>query len=126
MISHSFLLKSLFDKMFLMTYNWHWPGGPSGLIAPIFPVLDYAVSVVPRSKLMLGIPQYAYNWSITGAKKKGVPFSTKMPLTCTINMKVKFIMTKGQNHHGLDTKVRMELYTKFGLKIQEVSKPSSV
>ncbi|HEY2421316.1 MAG TPA: LysM peptidoglycan-binding domain-containing protein, partial [Neobacillus sp.] len=53
------------DKMFLMTYDWHWPGGPSGPIAPIDRVratLDYAVSVVDKSKLMLGIPQYAYDW----------------------------------------------------------------
>lgn len=68
------------DKLFLMTYNWHWPGGPSGPIAPISeirPVLKYAVSVVPRSKLMLGIPQYAYDWSVTAGKRKGISYSTQ-------------------------------------------------
>lgn len=41
------------DRLFLMTYDWHWPGGPSGPIAPIDEVkatLDYAVSVVDRKK----------------------------------------------------------------------------
>ena len=68
------------DKMFLMTYNWHWPGGPSGPIAPINKVrdtLNYAVSVVPKSKLLLGIPQYAYDWTITGEDKKGTSYSTQ-------------------------------------------------
>jgi spore germination protein len=63
-----------------MTYNWHWPGGPSGPIAPIseiHPVLNYAVSAVPRSKLMLGIPQYAYDWSVIGKKRTGISYSTQ-------------------------------------------------
>lgn len=68
------------DRIFLMTYDWHWPGGPSGPIAPIKRVkatLDYAVSVVPRSKLMLGIPQYAYDWTLSGDKKTGKAYSTQ-------------------------------------------------
>ncbi|WP_274362344.1 glycosyl hydrolase family 18 protein [Paenibacillus thermotolerans] len=68
------------DRMFLMTYDWHWPGGPSGPIAPIDRVretLDYAVSVVPRSKLMLGIPQYAYDWTLSGEKRTGTAYSTQ-------------------------------------------------
>jgi spore germination protein len=68
------------DKLFLMTYNWHWPGGPSGPIAPlneIRTVLDYAVTVVPRSKLMLGIPQYAYDWTISGEQRSGIAYSTQ-------------------------------------------------
>lgn len=68
------------DRMFLMTYNWHWPGGPSGPISPIDKVratLDYAVSVVPSSKLMLGIPQYAYDWTITEDHREGTAYSTQ-------------------------------------------------
>ncbi|MCM3724637.1 glycosyl hydrolase family 18 protein [Neobacillus cucumis] len=68
------------DKMFLMTYDWHWPGGPSGPIAPIDKVkatLDYAVSVIDRSKLMLGIPQYAYDWVIGTNKRSGSAYSTQ-------------------------------------------------
>lgn len=68
------------DRLFLMTYNWHWPGGPSGPIAPIDKIratLDHAVSVVPSSKLMLGIPQYAYDWTITEKDKEGTAYSTQ-------------------------------------------------
>ncbi|WHY86556.1 glycosyl hydrolase family 18 protein [Neobacillus novalis] len=73
-------LGKFLDKMFLMTYDWHWPGGPSGPIAPIDRVratLDYAVSVVDRSKLMLGIPQYAYDWVIGSNKRSGSAYSTQ-------------------------------------------------
>ncbi|MGG1679949.1 glycosyl hydrolase family 18 protein [Neobacillus sp. NRS-1170] len=68
------------DRMFLMTYDWHWPGGPSGPIAPIDRVkatLNYAVSVVDKSKLMLGIPQYAYDWIIGTNKRSGSAYSTQ-------------------------------------------------
>ncbi|QGQ45151.1 glycosyl hydrolase family 18 protein [Metabacillus sediminilitoris] len=68
------------DKMFLMTYDWHWPGGPSGPIAPINKVeetINYAITAVPRSKLMLGIPQYAYDWTISGENKTGKAYSTQ-------------------------------------------------
>ncbi|MGG3466287.1 glycosyl hydrolase family 18 protein [Neobacillus pocheonensis] len=68
------------DKMFLMTYDWHWPGGPSGPIAPIDRVkatLNYAVSVVDKSKLMLGIPQYAYDWVVGTNKRSGSAYSTQ-------------------------------------------------
>ncbi|MEH7521346.1 glycoside hydrolase [Priestia megaterium] len=74
------VLGQYLDKMFLMTYDWHWPAGPSGPIAPIERVratLDYAVSVVERSKLMLGIPQYAYDWTINGQKRSGTAYSTQ-------------------------------------------------
>ncbi|MEH7381099.1 glycosyl hydrolase family 18 protein [Bacillus sp. JJ1533] len=68
------------DKIFLMTYDWHWPGGPSGPIAPINKVeetVQYAASVIPSSKIMLGIPQYAYDWTITGENRKGRAYSTQ-------------------------------------------------
>ena len=85
------------DKMFLMTYNWHWPGGPSGPIAPINKVrdtLNYAVSVVPKSKLLLGIPQYAYDWAITGEDKKGTAYSTQHAIDL-------YIKNKSQVHYDL-------------------------
>ncbi|ODG92639.1 glycoside hydrolase [Gottfriedia luciferensis] len=68
------------DKMFIMAYNWHWSSSPSGPIAPIQNVrksLQYATSVVPKSKILLGIPQYAYDWPITGDIRTGSAISTQ-------------------------------------------------
>ncbi|MYL55003.1 LysM peptidoglycan-binding domain-containing protein [Pontibacillus yanchengensis] len=55
------------DSLFLMTYDWHWAGGPAGPIAPIGEIketVEYAISVVPKSKIVLGVPMYAYDWTL--------------------------------------------------------------
>ncbi|HOJ10216.1 MAG TPA: glycosyl hydrolase family 18 protein [Clostridiales bacterium] len=58
-------LGSVADFAILMTYEWGWSGGPPLPVAPINEVrkvLDYAVSVIPRNKIMMGIPLYGYDW----------------------------------------------------------------
>jgi spore germination protein len=53
------------DRVILMTYEWGYLAGPPQAIAPLNQVrrvLDYAVSVIPRRKILLGIPNYAYDW----------------------------------------------------------------
>lgn len=55
------------DYLLLMTYEWGYSAGVPMAIAPlpnVRQVLDYAVTVVPREKLLLGIPNYGYNWPI--------------------------------------------------------------
>lgn len=56
---------SIVDRVILMTYEWGYLSGPPQAVAPLNQVkrvLDYAVSVIPRSKILLGIPNYAYDW----------------------------------------------------------------
>ncbi|MHB1682916.1 MAG: glycosyl hydrolase family 18 protein [Bacilli bacterium] len=60
-------LGSVVDFIMLMTYEWGWVGGPPMAIAPINQVravLEYATSVIPAQKLLMGIPTYGYNWLI--------------------------------------------------------------
>ena len=53
------------DSVLLMTYEWGYTYGPPMAVAPINAVrsvLDFAVSVIPREKIYMGLPNYAYDW----------------------------------------------------------------
>ncbi len=55
------------DFVMLMTYEWGWAGGRPWAIAPINEVrdvLDYAVTVIPREKILMGMPLYGRDWNI--------------------------------------------------------------
>lgn len=55
------------DFVVLMTYEWGWSGGRPWAIAPISEVrkvLDFAVTVIPREKILMGIPLYGRDWRI--------------------------------------------------------------
>ncbi|MCW2279374.1 glycosyl hydrolase family 18 protein [Heliophilum fasciatum] len=55
------------DFIFFMTYEWGWSGGPPRAVSPINlvrQVLEYAISVVPRNKILMGIPLYGYDWTL--------------------------------------------------------------
>ncbi len=55
------------DAVLLMTYEWGYTYGPPLAVAPIpsvRAVLDYAVPVIPREKIFMGVPTYGYNWPL--------------------------------------------------------------
>ena len=55
------------DYVVLMTYEWGYTYGPAQAVAPlnrVRQVLDYAVSVMPAGKILLGVPNYGYNWTL--------------------------------------------------------------
>jgi spore germination protein YaaH len=56
------------DILQLMTYDENGPWGPPGPVAGlnwVEPCAQFAVSVVPASKISLGIPAYGYDWNLT-------------------------------------------------------------
>lgn len=60
------------DMVMLMCYDEHWSGGkpgPVGSIPWIRKVLEYTVSVIPKEKVVLGVPFYGYDWPETGKAK---------------------------------------------------------
>jgi spore germination protein len=57
----------ILDFVVLMTYEWGWAGGPPMAIAPldsVKKVLDYAVTAIPRDKIMMGMPTYGRDWTL--------------------------------------------------------------
>lgn len=55
------------DTVFLMTYEWGYRYGPPMAVAPldkVTQVLNYALSEIPSDKIILGIPNYAYDWPL--------------------------------------------------------------
>jgi spore germination protein len=54
------------DQVRLMGYDYHWDTSPPGPVAPvgwIRDVISYAKTQIPASKIVLGIPEYGYDWS---------------------------------------------------------------
>lgn len=58
---------SLADHVILMTYEWGYTYGPPMAVSPINQVrrvLDYAVTVIPSEKILMGMPNYGYDWTL--------------------------------------------------------------
>ncbi|MDD3173920.1 MAG: glycosyl hydrolase family 18 protein [Herbinix sp.] len=59
------------DKVLLMTYEWGYTYGPPMATAPINNmrrVLQYGVSVIDPDKILMGTPNYAYDWPLPFVK----------------------------------------------------------
>ena len=55
------------DAVLLMTYEWGYTYGPPMAVAPlpnVRAVLDYAVTEMPPEKILLGVPNYGYDWPL--------------------------------------------------------------
>ncbi|MGN0965817.1 MAG: LysM peptidoglycan-binding domain-containing protein [Dysosmobacter sp.] len=55
------------DAVLLMTYEWGYTYGPPMAVAPlpnVRAVLDYAVTEIPAAKILLGVPNYGYDWPL--------------------------------------------------------------
>lgn len=55
------------NYVLLMTYEWGYTYGPPMAVAPVNKVrevLNYAVTEIPPAKIFMGIPNYAYNWTL--------------------------------------------------------------
>ena len=55
------------DYVVLMTYEWGYTYGPAMAVAPVNMVrrvLDYAAQAIPAGKILMGIPNYGYDWTL--------------------------------------------------------------
>ena len=59
------------DYVLVMTYEWGYTYSPPMAVAPldkVRQVLEYAVSVIPNEKILMGIPNYGYDWTLPFVK----------------------------------------------------------
>lgn len=69
------------DRIILMTYEWGYLYGEPQAVSPIKPimqVLDYAVTVIESSKILMGVSNYGYDWKL--------PYVQGTPATILSNM----------------------------------------
>lgn len=55
------------NLVLLMTYEWGYTYGPPMAVAPlnrVRQVLDYGVTQIPSEKILMGIPNYGYDWTL--------------------------------------------------------------
>ncbi|MEK3888903.1 glycoside hydrolase family 18 protein [Bacillus sp. FSL K6-3431] len=55
------------DYTVIMTYEWGYSGGPAMAVSPIGPVrqvLEYALTVIPANKILMGQNLYGYDWTL--------------------------------------------------------------
>ena len=64
--SHNYAeIGALSDTVLLMTYEWGYTYGPPMAVAPldkVRQVVQYGVSEIPARKIMMGLPNYGYDW----------------------------------------------------------------
>lgn len=57
----------LMDYVIIMTYEWGYTYGPPMAVAPadqVEKVLQYAVTAIPSEKILMGMPNYGYDWTL--------------------------------------------------------------
>ncbi len=87
-------LSNYCDELIIMAYDEHYQGGSPGPIASIGwvqNIIDYAITVIPRSKILIGIAAYGYDWSSKGTKAYGMDGINT--IASTYNAKIKFDAT---------------------------------
>lgn len=84
------------DHVILMTYEWGYTRGPAQAVAPldkVKQVLDYAVSVIPSQKILMGMPNYGYDWTlpfVLGSTARSMPNTEAISLAERVGAVIEF------------------------------------
>ena len=84
------------DFVVIMTYEWGYSGGPAMAVSPIGPVrevLEYAITEMPSTKIMMGQNLYGYDWTlpfVEGSVAKAVSPQQAIQLAATNNVAIQY------------------------------------
>ncbi|WML29511.1 glycoside hydrolase family 18 protein [Neobacillus sp. OS1-32] len=92
------------DFVVIMTYEWGYSGGPAMAVSPIDQVrrvLDYAITEIPSTKILMGQNLYGYDWTlpfVQGTVARAVSPQQAIQLAATHNVPIEYD-TKAQAPH---------------------------
>ncbi len=84
------------DHVILMTYEWGYTYGPPQAVAPIDQVervLRYAVSVIPSKKILMGMPNYGYDWTlpfVQGSAARSISNTEAVNLAARVGAEIQY------------------------------------
>lgn len=130
-------LGKIADRIIIMTYEWGYTYGPPRAVSPVNEVervLRYAVSVIPRSKILMGMPNYGYNWTLPyrpGTAARSLSNNAAVRLAAEVGAEIKYDETaqapyynyydsEGKEHivwfeDARSVKAKLELVNKYNL-----------
>ncbi|MFD0051342.1 LysM peptidoglycan-binding domain-containing protein [Actinomycetes bacterium NPDC127524] len=92
------------DFVIIMTYEWGYSGGPAQAVSPIGPVrkvLEYAITEIPPSKIIMGQNLYGYDWTlpfVQGSQAKALSPQAAILLAARNNVPIEYSKTAQAPH----------------------------
>ncbi|MDQ0157876.1 glycoside hydrolase family 18 protein [Robertmurraya andreesenii] len=86
------------DFVVIMTYEWGYSGGPAMAVSPIGPVrkvIEYALTEMPASKIMMGQNLYGYDWTlpfVQGTVARAVSPQQAIQIAANNNVPIQYDM----------------------------------
>lgn len=86
----------LMDHVIIMTYEWGYTYGPPMAVAPadqVERVIQYATTVIPSEKILMGMPNYGYDWTLPykeGTAARSVSFAQARELAQSEGATIEF------------------------------------
>ena len=86
----------LADHVIIMTYEWGYTYGPPMAVAPLNQVervIQYAVTAIPSKKILMGIPNYGYDWTLPyepGRPAKSISNTDAVALAVEKGVEIQF------------------------------------
>jgi len=86
----------LVDHVIIMTYEWGYTYGPAMAVSPadqVERVLQYAVKVIPPRKILMGMPNYGYDWTlpfVKGTAARSLSNIGALQLAARVNARIQY------------------------------------